>query len=69
VSATRGWTEAELSRREAAQWDLERKRGASDAVISNGGDEGALREGVRAFLSRIGRPGGDSGASAGTIGA
>jgi dephospho-CoA kinase len=69
VSATRGWTEAELSRREAAQWDLERKRGASDAVISNGGDEGSLREGVRAFLSRIGRPGGDSGASAGTIGA
>lgn len=69
VSATRGWTEAELARREAAQWDLEKKRGASDAVISNTGDEAALREGVRAFLSRIGRAGARAVGREDTIGA
>ncbi|MDX2017647.1 MAG: dephospho-CoA kinase [Planctomycetota bacterium] len=69
VSATRGWTEAELARREAAQWDLDKKKAASDAVISNAGDEVALREGVRAFLARIGRAGARAVGREGTIGA
>ncbi len=33
--ATRGWTEAELARREASQWPLEKKRLAADFVVDN----------------------------------
>lgn len=69
VSATRGWTEAELARREAAQWDLDKKKASSDAVVANAGDEPALREGVRAFLARIGALAGGGAGGAGTIGA
>ncbi|QDT17409.1 Dephospho-CoA kinase [Alienimonas californiensis] len=44
--AGRGWDEAELDRREASQWPLDRKKAAADAVIDNGG---ALADAVRAF--------------------
>ncbi|MFH5805211.1 dephospho-CoA kinase [Alienimonas sp. DA493] len=44
--AGRGWDEAELDRREASQWSLDRKRAAADAVIDNGGP---LADAVRAF--------------------
>ena len=42
VVSTRGWDEAELRRREAAQWSLERKRGLSHHVIRNDGDRSML---------------------------
>ena len=35
VQAHRGWTKAELQRREESQWDLSRKRQESDLVIVN----------------------------------
>jgi dephospho-CoA kinase len=34
----RGWSQEELTAREAAQWPLERKRAASHAVIANGSE-------------------------------
>ena len=33
--AARGWDAAELARREASQWPLDRKRSAADAVVRN----------------------------------
>lgn len=36
VSVSRGWTESDLSRREAAQWPLDRKRIASTFTVNNG---------------------------------
>ena len=44
--AARGWDEAELDRREASQWPLDRKRAACDAAVDNGG---ALDEAVEQF--------------------
>lgn len=49
----RGWSEAELARREAAQWPLDRKRAKSDAVVANAGDLAALRASVAEALRRI----------------
>jgi dephospho-CoA kinase len=37
VQASRSWSEAELARREAAQWPVERKKAASDLVVRNDG--------------------------------
>jgi dephospho-CoA kinase len=39
VQAGRGWSAAELAKREASQWPLPRKRAAADAVIDNTGSE------------------------------
>lgn len=44
--AARGWDAAELARREASQWPLDRKRAAADGVVDNGGP---LAEAVSAF--------------------
>ena len=44
--AERGWDAAELDRREASQWPLDRKRAAADAAIDNGGP---LHAAVRRF--------------------
>lgn len=38
VASSRGWTADELTRREASQWPLERKRAAADVVIDNSRD-------------------------------
>lgn len=38
VAEHRGWTAEELSRREASQWPLDRKRAAADDVIANDSD-------------------------------
>ncbi len=35
VQAGRGWSAAELAKREASQWPLPRKRAAADSVIDN----------------------------------
>lgn len=49
----RGWSEAELDRREAAQMPLSEKRERSDAVVSNDGDPAALRAQVMSALEAI----------------
>ena len=38
VQENRNWDEAELTRREASQWPIDRKRQVADAVISNSGN-------------------------------
>lgn len=50
----RGWSEAELARREAAQMPLDQKRERSDAVVVNDGDPDALRARVLSALGAIG---------------
>lgn len=49
----RGWTEAELTRREAAQMPLDEKRRRSHQVVENDGDLDALRARVRAAVEAI----------------
>ena len=44
--AARGWDAAELDRREASQWPLDRKRAACDGTVDNGG---SLEDAVRQF--------------------
>jgi dephospho-CoA kinase len=46
---TRGWTEAEFARREAAQWPIEEKRRHATHIIPNFGTETELRTAVRNF--------------------
>ena len=42
VSARSGWTDADLTARETAQWPAERKRAAADAVVVNDADPDGL---------------------------
>jgi dephospho-CoA kinase len=49
VRASRGWDTAELGRREAAQWPLERKRALATDIVRNDADV----ESLRAQLVRI----------------
>jgi dephospho-CoA kinase len=54
VLTTRGWSEAELDRREASQWPLDRKLAAADIVIDNSGSvESAGRSLLAALQSRF----------------
>ena len=53
VSATRGWEEAELLRREKSQWPLDKKKRISDHVVTNTADADDARGQVREVLSRI----------------
>lgn len=53
VADGRGWSEAELARREAAQMPLDEKRRRSDRVVVNDGDLEALRARVRAAVEAI----------------
>lgn len=48
-AAARGWTEAQFSQREAAQWPVEQKRQHADWVLSNAGTPGELRTQVQIF--------------------
>lgn len=52
---SRGWEEAELDRRERAQWPLDRKRARADHVISNDADLASLRIRVLALLEEVRR--------------
>ncbi len=54
--AARGWDDAELSRREAAQWAEGRKRSAANAVVINDSDEAALRRQVAEAMAALGAP-------------
>jgi dephospho-CoA kinase len=53
VSATRGWDDAELDRREASQLPLDEKRRRSSDVVANSGDPSALEASVAAALDAI----------------
>ena len=49
--AARGWDEAELARREAAQMPLEKKLAAADFVVDNGGTVESARTAVDEILA------------------
>jgi dephospho-CoA kinase len=51
--AGRGWDEAELARREAAQWAVENKKRRADERIENGGSVEELRRAVTEAAERI----------------
>ena len=53
VRESRGWEEGELSRREASQWPLDRKRDLADSVLVNDADLASLRTKVLTLLGRI----------------
>lgn len=52
---SRGWDAAELRRREAAQWSLEKKKQLCDVVIPNAGDEVLLERLVNELFTRYAR--------------
>jgi len=56
VAESRGWTEAELDRREAVQLPIEEKRRRSNHVIVNDGSPKDLVPFVRAVLASAGAP-------------
>ncbi|MEX2502507.1 MAG: dephospho-CoA kinase [Trueperaceae bacterium] len=53
LAARSGWGEAEIARREAAQWSGARKRAGADLVIDNDASEAILRERVREVWVRL----------------
>lgn len=53
VKATRGWDDAELARREAAQLPLDDKRRRADATVLNDSGPDVLRARVRDLISRL----------------
>jgi dephospho-CoA kinase len=53
VRATRGWSEAELDLREAAQWPLDDKRRRCAYRVDNGGDAAKLDGQVRTILDAV----------------
>lgn len=53
VLAGRKWDSAEHSRREAAQWPLDRKRSCADHVLHNDDGSDALRAQVRQVLGAV----------------
>jgi len=53
ASRSRGWSETEVDRREAAQSSLDEKRARADFVVDNEGSLEKLREQIRTILSRI----------------
>lgn len=52
----RGWDAAELHRREAAQWPLEKKKSMCQHIISNNGDEVSTERLVIELINRYSRP-------------
>jgi dephospho-CoA kinase len=54
VKARSGWTEAELERREGAQWPAERRMMRADAVIANDGSVEQLQSNVDRLLTEWG---------------
>ena len=53
VQAQRGWSAAELARREAAQMPLELKRARAQHVLDNNGDRAALDAAAARLLARL----------------
>jgi dephospho-CoA kinase len=52
VRRCRGWSDAELSRREGSQWPLERKRAAAEFVVVNDRDPKLAAQPLVEYLSR-----------------
>lgn len=59
VRSTRGWSEAELARREASQWSVDEKRSKAAHVVDNGPNAPDLREQARSILRMIGEQAGE----------
>jgi dephospho-CoA kinase len=59
VRQERGWTAAELARREKSQLPLDKKRKMSDYMVRNTAGADQVRRQVRDLLSRIRTSGGD----------
>lgn len=53
VLSRRGWTEAELTRRESAQWPIEEKIARSSAVVRNDGTMSELESRIAAALATL----------------
>lgn len=53
VAESRGWSEAELLKRENFQWGLDKKRNISDYVLKNVADPEEFRGMIRETLSKI----------------
>ena len=53
---TRGWDEAELTRREESQLSLDDKRARSDYVVINNGDLDELSEQIHRILNELKQP-------------
>jgi dephospho-CoA kinase len=53
VQTKRGWDEAELARREAAQLTLEEKRAQARHIVINDGDAKALHQQVAALVEKL----------------
>lgn len=51
---SRGWSEADLAAREAAQWPAAKKKALADAMIENAGTPGELQKAVDNLLSHWG---------------
>ena len=51
LAARSGWTEADLTAREAAQWPAEKKMARADAVVVNGAERDELQEQVDRLLA------------------
>jgi dephospho-CoA kinase len=51
---SRGWSDADLAAREAAQWPAAKKKALADATIENAGSLGELQTAVDNLLSRWG---------------
>jgi dephospho-CoA kinase len=54
LAARSGWTDAELTRREAAQWPADRKRRRADAVVTNDAGPEQLNEQLDRVLKQWG---------------
>ena len=53
VFRNRGWTDEQLSAREAAQWPLEQKKARADAILANDGDVSRLESNVDRLMDRL----------------
>lgn len=53
VQENRGWSEAELDRREASQWPVEKKRKSATHVVENGADQEKLKRELKRLLDEL----------------
>ncbi len=56
LTGSRGWNEAELTKREKSQLSLDDKRARADYFVINNGDLDELSEQVRRILNELTRP-------------
>ena len=54
LNARSGWSDADLTAREGAQWPAVRKKERADALIENSSDSQALQRLVDSALARLG---------------